>query len=303
MLLLQNAVGRQPDRVLVAFGLQELVDLGVGKGGIGAEVVAEVALPVAGHDRFEHVLPAVRRVNVARTQRAAFQIAELVEHEQRMIAGAGEVAVVGGAFLIAIGRADTRIHVEHDGPQRAAAVNAVDPLPGQVGERGEVLVTREPLGLEPPHLAGRGRIALDRLAADDPAHRGITSQPVGVVDVLVSGKPTEHRLAQHADQIVTTVLARAAVNQVLPRDSRQAERIIEFAIGQQSGIGGDAGTVELQLEAAVEIEPKSIGLRFTRWLHHHRPRSNETRCRILWLKWSRRGPVQWFIREMRVKRS
>lgn len=114
--LLQNAVARQPDRVLVAFGLQELVDLGVGKSGIGAEVAAEVALPVAGHDRFEHVLPAVRRMNVARAQRRTLQINELVEHEQRMVAGAGEVTIVGGAFLIAVGRADTRIHIEHDGP-------------------------------------------------------------------------------------------------------------------------------------------------------------------------------------------
>ena len=138
--LLQNAIGRQPDRVLVAFGRQELVDLGVGKGGIGAEVAAEVALPVAGHDRFEHVLPAVRRMNVARAQRRTLQIAELVEHEQRVIAGAGEVAVVGGAFLIAMGRTDTRIHIEHDGRWRAAVTNAVDPPPRQIDERGEVLV-------------------------------------------------------------------------------------------------------------------------------------------------------------------
>jgi hypothetical protein len=27
--------------------------------------------------------------------------------------------------------------------------------------------------------------------------------------------------------------------------------------------------VELQLEAAVEIEPESIGFGFTRWLRHH----------------------------------
>ncbi len=118
--VLQDSVRRQPDRILVAFGLQELVDLGVGKGGIGAEVAAEVALPVAGHDRFEHVLPAVRRMDVARAQCRTLQIAELVEHEQRVVAGAGEVAVVGGAFLIAMGRTDTRIHIEHDRPQRAA---------------------------------------------------------------------------------------------------------------------------------------------------------------------------------------
>jgi hypothetical protein len=71
-------------------------------------------------------------------------------------------------------------------------MNAIDPLPGETGERGEVLVTREPLGLEPPHLASRCGIALDGLAADDPAHRGITPQPVGVVDVFISGEPTEH---------------------------------------------------------------------------------------------------------------
>ena len=72
-------------------------------------------------------------------------------------------------------------------------MNVVDPLPGETGERSKVRVIGEPLGLEPPHLAGRGRIAYDSLAADDPAHRRITPQPVGVVDILVSGKPTEYR--------------------------------------------------------------------------------------------------------------
>ena len=70
-------------------------------------------------------------------------------------------------------------------------------------------------------------------------------------------------------RIVATAAARAAVNQVLARNSHQAERVIEFAIGQQPGIGGDARTVELQLEAVVEIEPESIGSGFTRWLRHH----------------------------------
>jgi hypothetical protein len=149
-------------------------------------------------------------------------------------------------------------------------MNVVDPLPGETGECSKVLIIGEPLGLEPPHLASRGRIALHGFATDDPAHRRITSQPVGVVDVFISGKPTEYRLAQHAYQIMPPVPARAAVNQVLARDGHQPERVIEFAIGQQAGIGGDTGTVELKLEAAVEIETQSIGLGFTRWLRHHR---------------------------------
>ena len=41
---------------------------------------------------------------------------------------------------------------------------------------------------------------------------------------------------------------RAAINQLLSRDVHKAERVI----------GGDSGTLELQLEATVEIEPESI---------------------------------------------
>ena len=41
-------------------------------------------------------------MDVARPQRAPLQIAELVEHELRVIAGAAEGAVVGRALLIAL---------------------------------------------------------------------------------------------------------------------------------------------------------------------------------------------------------
>ena len=36
----------------------------------------------------------------------------------------------------------------------------------------------------------------------------------------------------------------------------QPEGIVEFAVGQQSGVGGDPRAVELQIQAAVEIEPE-----------------------------------------------
>lgn len=52
--LLKDLIGRQSDRILEAFGLQELVDLGVRKGGIGAEVAALELAPIAGHDRLQH---------------------------------------------------------------------------------------------------------------------------------------------------------------------------------------------------------------------------------------------------------
>ena len=58
--LLKNLIGRQPDRILVAFGLLELVDLRVREGGVGAKVTALELAPIPGHDRLQHVLPTVR---------------------------------------------------------------------------------------------------------------------------------------------------------------------------------------------------------------------------------------------------
>jgi hypothetical protein len=74
------------------------------------------------------------------------------------------------------------------------------------------------------------------------------------------------------------VLACPRVGQVLTRDLHQSEGIVQLAIGQQPCIGGDAGTVELQLETAVEIEAGGVGFRFTRWVRHDCPRSNEISC-------------------------
>jgi len=80
-LLLKNLIGRQPDRVVVVFGLQELIDLWICKGRIGAKVTTLEPAPIAGHDRPQHVLPTIGTMDIARTQRGAFQIAELIEHE------------------------------------------------------------------------------------------------------------------------------------------------------------------------------------------------------------------------------
>ena len=90
-------------------------------------------------------------VHVVGAQRATLQVAELVEHEQRVIAGAAEVAVIGRALLLTECRAHGAVHVEHHAPRRIVVVNPVDPHPRQLRK---VLVVRQQLGLEPPHLAG-----------------------------------------------------------------------------------------------------------------------------------------------------
>src|SRR6266478_5411816 len=104
-LALQDGVGRHPDRIAVALGFEELVDLRIGKGRVAAEIAPLHGATVAGDHRLQHVPPAGRAVDVPGPQSAPLQIAELVEYKERMVAGTAEMAVVATAFLCAVGRA------------------------------------------------------------------------------------------------------------------------------------------------------------------------------------------------------
>jgi hypothetical protein len=135
-------------------GFEELVDLAVGEGRIASEIQPLHDGAVARDHWLQHYTPAISAMDATRSQSAPLNIAELVEHEQWVIAGAAEMAVVGAAFLVAVGRALARIHVEYDHLWRALLVHLVDPLAGQIGECDEVLWPAQPLRLEAAHLAG-----------------------------------------------------------------------------------------------------------------------------------------------------
>ena len=195
-----------------------------------------------------------------------------------MVTGTGKMAVVGATFLLAIGRALARIHVEHDDLRRPPLVHPVDPLAGQVGERGKVLRSAQPLRLEPTHLARRGGRPNNRPTADHPAHRRVAAQPLGVVHVLVARQPPEYRLAQQPGQPVPTVLAGARISQPIGTRVGQVERVIQFAVSQQPGIGRDRGAAKLQEQTTVEIQPQSALIRFTRRVPHRRPDQSSIRA-------------------------
>jgi hypothetical protein len=86
----------------------------------------------------------------ARTSR---QIAKLIEHEQRMVTGAGIVTVPGTHLLFAMRRAHARIHVEHYASRRTASMNKINPLTGKISKSGKVISSRQPLRLEATQLA------------------------------------------------------------------------------------------------------------------------------------------------------
>lgn len=74
------------------------------------------------------------------------------------------------------------------------------------------------------------------------------------------------------------VLATAAFRQRRPRHIGQPERVIQFAVSEPSGVGGDPAAVEFQLQAAVEIDPKRNLIRFTRRVFHPRAPASTTIC-------------------------
>jgi hypothetical protein len=103
-----------------------------------------------------------------------------------MVAGARIVAIPNTHLLLTMRRADARIHVEHDAARRTASMDHIDPLTGKISERQQVLFGGEPSRLEAAHLARRGRAAMRRFTAYNPAHRRIIAQPFGVVYILIS---------------------------------------------------------------------------------------------------------------------
>ena len=231
---------------------------------------------VARDDRLEHAIPAVGAVHVAGAKRAALQIAELVEHKERMIAGAAEVAVPDALFLFAMRRADARIHVEHDASWRTAAVNAVDPSTGEIGKCGEVFFGWPASASRSGPSGSAMQPALRRPAADDPAHRRIMPKPFGVVHVFIPGEAAEHGLTKHADQ--------ARAGRSCPCGRRPAPRPPFASVPERhrvrdtraDRVGRDHRAPELQLQAAVEIEPQSLVIRFHPSGSSSSPRSDES---------------------------
>ena len=64
-------------------------------------------------------------------------------------------------------------------------------------------------------------------------------------------------MPQQSLPLVRRVLAAARITADVIRQRRQPQRCSEFALGNPAGVRGDGRTVELQLQAAVEIDPHS----------------------------------------------
>jgi hypothetical protein len=128
-------IGWNTDRILDPLGFEIFVDPRHGESRIRTGVDAQDLALVAHNDGLEYITPAIGAVHVAGTQRAALQIAELVEYKQRMIAGAGIMAVPDSVLLLAVRWAHARIHIEHDALRWTTTMDDIDPPAGKISER------------------------------------------------------------------------------------------------------------------------------------------------------------------------
>jgi hypothetical protein len=78
--LLQDPIGRQPDRIAHALGFMELTDFQVGEGR-GAAEIAALHRVSAGDHRVQHCAPTVGSVHIARPWGTSLHVAKLIEHE------------------------------------------------------------------------------------------------------------------------------------------------------------------------------------------------------------------------------
>ena len=109
-----------------------------GKSRIAPKGLGDVTAAIPLDDRQQHAAPVFDAGLVAATEHRVFQIAELVEQKQRMVASAAEVPVVRRAFLLSVGLAERTVHVENQFPKRLVPMDLVDPLAREMHQCDEI---------------------------------------------------------------------------------------------------------------------------------------------------------------------
>ena len=132
--------------------------------------------------------PELRAGVIAAPQHGTFEVAELIEHEQRVVTGTLEVPVVGRALLLSIGLADRAIHVEDQLFGRLAPMDLVDPLAGKIHQRREVAAGVDNLRLKAANLTGGSSPFVRQRcsATNHMTHGRIDRQPLGIVHVFIA---------------------------------------------------------------------------------------------------------------------
>jgi len=172
--------------VLIPLCFEYVIQLRDGEGRIPSEELGDVHPAVTFDHGLQYSLPVVGTGDIATAQQRSLNIPVLIEEEQRVVALTFEVAVVGRAFLLAIGRADRAVHVEDQLAGWTPLADSVHPFAGHRQERVEVVRVAQHVCLKTGHLARGGSVPIHGTPSDDVTHDGIDPQPFGVVDIFIA---------------------------------------------------------------------------------------------------------------------
>ena len=113
---------------------------------------------------------------------------------------------------------------------------------------------------------------MSRFPADNPAHRRIVAQALGVVHVLISSNAAEYRLPQQADQRMAAVPAGLRISECLARHPVQpsSSSSSRYANNPASEV-----TADPRNQATVKIEPNNIRFCFTSRVFQEFPQSDD----------------------------
>src|ERR1017187_2801038 len=105
----------------------------------------------------------------------------------------------------------------------------------------------------------------DLLGADQPERR-ILRQPLRIVHILVSCQATVDGLSQQIRERQLRVFAAPVVHDILRNERTQSQTFIQLTDQQQTTIGSNAGTLEINFQTRVKRELKGLILFLTHWV-------------------------------------
>src|SRR5262249_30722532 len=130
----------------------------------------------------------------------------------------------------------------------------------------EVLLGGKCLCLEAGHLTGGSCRVVLGAAADHGPQGGIEAEAFSIVDVFVASQATVDGLAEESQQAVLGVQSGAGGVRAAGRGAEQDQSVVEFPVGEQSGVTGDGRAVELQLDVTVEVNAQGVMVAVTHWV-------------------------------------
>ena len=138
-------------------------------------------------------------MDVASPENCPFTVSELIETEQRVIAHALEMTVVGCFFLIAVHRTLRTVNVQNHPLMDSAGHSSFYPPGIKQGKSLEVILLSKQFGLKPTHLACAGGISLRTLPSHQDSHSWVLGKAVGIIGVVVSCEAAVNGLSQQRD--------------------------------------------------------------------------------------------------------